>query len=97
MTAPDPLAADTRAADDVMIQLGELARRELDVATELRREHRLVEDLQLDSLRVLTLAVAVEDHFRIMLDENDEEGLETVGDLVDAVVQKRAQERAADG
>ena len=43
---------------------------------------RLVEDLRLDSIRLLTLAVEVENRFRVRLDEVDEAGIETVGDLV---------------
>jgi acyl carrier protein len=46
---------------------------------------RLVEDLELDSLRGLTLAVEVENRFRICLDPEVESELETVGDLVAAV------------
>jgi acyl carrier protein len=40
-----------------------------------------VEDLRLDSVGVLTLAVAVEDHFRICLDAEDEAAIRTIGDL----------------
>lgn len=46
---------------------------------ELRAEMRLVEDLELDSLKTLTLAIEVENHFRICLDEEAE--ILTVGDL----------------
>jgi len=42
----------------------------------------LIEDLQLDSLRLFTLAAEVENHFQIYLDEGDEAELRTVGDLV---------------
>ncbi|MFL6195716.1 MAG: acyl carrier protein [Thermoanaerobaculia bacterium] len=54
----------------------------------LTPELRLVEDLRLDSLRLLTLAAEVENRFRILLDELDEGGIETVGDLV-AVVRRK--------
>jgi acyl carrier protein len=49
---------------------------------------RLIEDLKLDSVHRLTLAVHVENRFRIALDEEDEAGLETVGDLAAAVRRK---------
>jgi acyl carrier protein len=49
---------------------------------------RLVEDLRLDSVRLLTLAAEVENRFRVCLDEQDEGSIETVGDLV-AVVRKK--------
>lgn len=49
---------------------------------------RLVEDLALDSIQLLTLAVEVENRFRICMDPEDEEGIETVGDLADVVERK---------
>jgi acyl carrier protein len=52
---------------------------------ELTPEMRLVEDLRLDSVRLLTLAMEVENRFRVRLDELDEGSIETVGDLVAAV------------
>jgi acyl carrier protein len=49
---------------------------------------RLVEDLALDSIQLLTLAVEVENRFEICMDPEDEEGIETVGDLADVVAGK---------
>lgn len=54
-------------------------------ALELHPELRLAEDLALDSIQRLTLAVEVENRFRVCLDPEDEEGIETVGDLADVV------------
>ena len=48
----------------------------------------LVEDLELDSLKLLTLAVEIENHFRICLDEEDEAAIETVADLVHTIERK---------
>ena len=59
-------------------------------------ELRLVEDLALDSIQRLTLAVEVENRFRIRLDPEDEEGIETVGDLAD-VVGRKLEEGPRDG
>ena len=56
----------------------------------LSPEMRLVEDLRLDSVRLLTLAAEVENRFRILLDEADEMAIETVGDLVAIVRRKLA-------
>ena len=42
---------------------------------------RLAEDLGLDSVGLLTLAVEVEDHFRVCLDAEEEATIRTVGDL----------------
>ena len=54
----------------------------------LTLDMRLVEDLRLDSVRLLTLAAEVENRFRVLLDEADELAIETVGDLV-AIVRRK--------
>lgn len=59
--------------------IAEVARQHLGWKGELRPEMRLVEDLELDSLKTLTLALEVENHFRVSLDEEAE--ILTVGDL----------------
>lgn len=61
-----------------------MAREHLEWTLPLAPEMRLVEDLRLDSIRLLTLAVEVENRFRVRLDE-DEAGIVTVADLVAAV------------
>jgi len=69
--------------------IGDLARSRLGWAGgALTPEMRLVEDLNLDSIRLLTLATEVENRFRILLDEADELAIETVGDLV-AIVERK--------
>ena len=72
----------------ILAGVAEVARDHLGWLGELSPEMRLVEDLRLDSVRLLTLAMEVENRFRIFLDELDEGSIETVGDLV-AVVRKR--------
>jgi len=67
----------------------EVARVHLGWDGELRPEMRLVEDLELDSLKRLTLALEVENHFRICLDE--ESAILTVGDLVE-IIRERLDE-----
>ncbi len=78
----------TTSPQSVLRALRVLANEKLGEVGALARSSRLVEDLALDSIRLLTLAMAVEDHFRICLDESDEAGLVTVGDLVDVIVAK---------
>lgn len=68
--------------------IGEVARLHLGWEGILTPEMRLVEDLRLDSIRLLTLAAEVENRFRILLDETDEGGIQTVGDLV-AIVRRK--------
>ena len=77
-------------SDDSILQgIAEVARLHLGwEGGALSPEMRLVEDLRLDSIRLLTLAAEVENRFRVMLDEADEAGIQTVGDLVAAVRRK---------
>ena len=76
--------------DEILQRIAEVARDKLDYSGELRRDMRLVEDLELDSIRLLTLAMEVEDRFHVCLDEEDEEGIVTVADLVGVVRRKLA-------
>lgn len=74
--------------DEVLRAVEEVAREHVGYDGRLDPAMSLVEDLRLDSIRLLTLAVEVENRFRICLDEEDEEAIATVGDLVDAVRRK---------
>ena len=76
--------------DEILQQIAEVARDKLDYEGQLSREMRLVEDLELDSIRLMTLAIEVEDRFEICLDEEDEEAIVTVADLVAVVRRKLA-------
>jgi len=62
-----------------------VAREHVGFSGELRPEMRLVEDLELDSLKALTLAVEVENRYRVSLEPVVEAEIATVGDLVAAV------------
>jgi acyl carrier protein len=72
----------------ILAGIAEVARRHLDWQGPFTPDMRLVEDLRLDSIRLLTLAAQVENRFRVLLDEADEAGIETVGDLV-AIVRRK--------
>jgi len=74
---------------EILSAILEVAREELEWQGEVTPEMRLVEDLRLDSLALLTLAVAIEDRFHIRLDDVESE-LETVGDLVAAIRSRHA-------
>ena len=76
--------------EEILDGVAIVAERHLGWKGALRPEMHLVEDLELDSLRLLTLAVEVENRFRVCLDEEDEAVIETVGDLVRLIEQKPA-------
>ncbi len=71
--------------EEILSDLKAIARKSLDWEGTLTPEMSLVDALELDSLRLLTLVVEVEDHFEICLEESDEIGLETIGDLMAAI------------
>jgi len=71
-----------------------VAREHLGRPDELQPAMDLIEDLELDSLLLLTLAVEVENRFRICLDQEDEAAIRTVGDLVETVHRKLGGEEA---
>lgn len=75
---------------EILEGIAVIARERLDWEGELSPEMRLVEDLELDSIRLLTLAMATENHFRIRLSEDDEASIETIGDLV-AVIERETR------
>lgn len=77
-------------SDEAVILAGiaEVARVHLGWQGALTPDMRLIEDLRLDSIRLLTLAAEVENRFRVLLDEVDEARIETVGDLVETVRRK---------
>ncbi len=79
---------------EILDQIAEIARQDLGWTGQVEPEMRLVEELELDSLGQLALAIEIENRFRICLDAEDEAALETVGDLVQAVVQKRGSASA---
>ncbi len=62
-----------------------MARRHVGYMGPLDLGSRLVEDLELDSIKALTLAVEVENRFRIAIDPDSEAEIATVGDLVRVV------------
>ena len=77
MTRAEILAGVAAVARDAVGHEGDLA-----------ETQRLVEDLGLDSIRLLVLAAEVENRFRVALDPEDDAAIRTVGDLVSAVLTK---------
>jgi acyl carrier protein len=78
----------TRA--EIVRGVAEVARLHAGYDGALDESSRLVEDLGLDSIRLLVLAAEVENRFRVALDPEDDAAVRTVGDLVDVVARKLA-------
>jgi acyl carrier protein len=79
---------------EILDGIREVARKHLGWTGPLRPQERLVEDLELDSLKLLTLAVEVENRFRVCLEEGTEARIQTVADLVGAL--REAMEESDD-
>jgi acyl carrier protein len=77
----------------VLAEIRRIAAAELQLAGEVEPGQHLVRDLKLDSVGALTLAVALEDRFQVLLADRDAAAVETVGDLA-RLVARRIGERA---
>ena len=73
--------------DDIFEAITRIIQEELGWKETLTRTHPVKE---LDSMQQLSLVVAIEDHFEICLDPDDENHIETLQDLV-LLVQKKRQ------
>jgi len=74
--------------DEILAGVAQVAREHLGFEGELPPSARLVEDLGLDSIRLVTLAAEVENHFRILLEPEEEAAIATVSDLVETIAAK---------
>ena len=59
-------------------------------ASAVSRESRFADDLDIDSLGLLTIATEVEERFGVILDDSAITTLPTVGALVDLVIEQKA-------
>lgn len=59
-------------------------------ASQVTREARFAEDLDADSLDLVELVMALEEEFNVSVEEEELEGIETVGQAYDLVVGKIA-------
>jgi acyl carrier protein len=76
---------------EVLATMQAIAETELDYHQPLALTQRLTDDLHLDSMNMIVIAVGLENRYRIKLAEEDAGVLVTVGDLV-ALVCRRAKE-----
>lgn len=81
----------TVGEEEVLDELRRVARRELELDRAVEPNDELIDDLHLDSVASLTLVVALEDRFRVRLDDADANRVRTVLDLVRLVEKRRAR------
>ena len=74
---------------EVLGEINRVLHDELGLPREAQPEDDLVRDLQLDSLMLITLAVALEDRFRVKLHDDDAARVRTVGELCSLVQERR--------
>lgn len=75
----------TVTPEEIEAGIRRIAATHLNISDDVRREARLVEDLGLDSLQLLTLSFEIENHFEIILEPEDERAIVTVQDLAEAI------------
>lgn len=76
---------------EIVAGIAEVARRHLGWRGEIDESQRLIEDLGLDSIRLLVLAAEVENRFRVALSPADDARIRTVGDLARVLEQRLAE------
>lgn len=83
----------TDGEEEVLAEIRRVADVELELDRSVEPEHELAGDLQLDSVAALTLVVALEDRFRVRLDDADASRVRTVADLIGLVEARREHDR----
>lgn len=73
---------------EVVEEIRRIARTELELDREVRLEDDLLGDLQLDSLSLTVLAVALEDKYRVKLDDPETLSMRTVGQLASLIARR---------
>lgn len=77
----------------VLAEIRRIARTELEFAGDISPATRLDEDLSLDSLQLIVVAVGLENAFRVKLREEDVGAIATVADLVALVALRVGEAR----
>jgi acyl carrier protein len=84
-------AAMTADEREIAAEIRRIAREELQLEAEVEDGEELAS--RLDSLALLSLVVAVEDRFRVILDDGDAAGTHSLADLSRLVARKVAEAR----
>ena len=80
--------------DDVMHEIQIILTEQLEASRRFSLTDRLADCAELDSVGLLTLAVGLEDRYRVKLAEQDAPGLETFADLARLVVRRQRESRS---
>ena len=67
---------------EILRAVREVLQEHVQIATPIDAETDLFRDLELDSLKRITLVVELENRFRVCFDTDDEQAVRTVGDIV---------------
>lgn len=78
--------------DELMKVVAEVLEGPCGVRRPITGESRLLEDLELDSMGMLALAVGLENRFRVKLEEDPENAPATVNELVSLLSQRLGRE-----
>jgi len=94
-SSPDAPPSEDELRRQALEAIRRLLVEELAVVPSVEPGQSLVGDLHLDSMELITLAVGLEDRFRVKLSEADAAGVTTAGDLA-GLVARRALEASAE-
>lgn len=82
---------------EVLAEIRRLLRDDLEHPAPVAADDTLRDCPALDSVGIVTLAVGLEDRFRVILSEEDTPRLETFGDLARLVVRRHGEQHGAAG
>jgi acyl carrier protein len=82
------VSPDEDVRQQALVEIRRILGEELAVAAAVEPGLALVADLHLDSMELLTLAVGLENRFRVKLNEADGAGVKTVDDLAGLVARR---------
>lgn len=87
-TVPASSPTDGVTPEQVLEEIRRVCREELELAREIHLDDELVGDLELDSMGLIVVAVAVENRFRVKLEETDSAELRRVRDVAELVCRR---------
>ena len=90
-----PSPAEEALVPEAVACVDRVLKQELQLQRAVRPEDRLVDDLQLDSVTLITLVVELENTFRVALREEDAAEVKTVRELALLVARRTVEARAA--